>query len=86
MAQHVSQLPYWHLPMPHSVPAACASLMRGTAVKALLGRAADAVVRASLDVHASARLRQKLFGFGLLTTLRCGCAQRVRVSRNRRTR
>jgi len=39
MAQHVSQLPYWHLPMPHSVPAACASLMRGTAVRAPLGRA-----------------------------------------------
>ena len=37
-------------------------------------------------MHASARLRQKLFGFGLLTTLRCGCAQRVRVSWTRRAR
>jgi hypothetical protein len=47
-------------------------------------RCADTVVRASLDVHTSARARQKGFRFGLLTTLRCGCAQRVRVSWTRR--
>jgi hypothetical protein len=37
MAQHVPQLP-WHLPMLHPVPAACALLMRGTAVRALRSR------------------------------------------------
>jgi hypothetical protein len=83
MAQHVSQLPVpRHLPMPHSVPAA----RNSGESPARPRRCADAVVRASLDVHASARLRQKLFGFGLLTTLRCGCAQRVRVSWARRAR
>jgi hypothetical protein len=73
MSQNVFQLP-WHLPMLHPVPAVC---RRGRAGPA---QSADAVVRASLEVHATARVRQKGLRFGLLTTLRCGCVQRVRVS------
>jgi hypothetical protein len=52
MAQHVSQLP-WHLPMLHPVPAVCG---RGRAGPA---QSAEAVVRVSLEVHTTERVRQK---------------------------